>query len=143
MIETIQETVATAWMNRVFYDGLITLTPWKIIGLVGALMFGGRWVVQIIASTFARRSVIPRTFWTMSLIGSLLALSYFVFGKNDSVGIIQNLPGCLVASYNLYLEIRFGRKMPIRGSLIISTATGSPDRGKTANRLPKEPLNNE
>ena len=28
----------------------IHMSPWKLIGLIGALMFGGRWLVQFIAS---------------------------------------------------------------------------------------------
>ena len=46
----------------------------------------------------------------MSLSGSLLALAYFLFGKNDSVGIVQNLPGALVAGYNLFLDVTAGRR---------------------------------
>ena len=46
----------------------------------------------------------PRLFWYMSITGSLMLLSYFVFGKNDSVGIMSNLFPLMVASYNLYLE---------------------------------------
>ena len=26
------------------------MSPWKIIGLTGAFMFGGRWLVQFVAS---------------------------------------------------------------------------------------------
>ena len=100
----------TGWMDQTIYDGFIRLTPWKVLGLLGACMFGGRWIVQIIFSTLAKRPVIPRVFWLMSLAGSLLALSYFLFGKNDSVGIVQNLPGTLVASYNLFLDITAGKR---------------------------------
>jgi lipid-A-disaccharide synthase-like uncharacterized protein len=42
----------------------------------------------------------------MSISGSLLLLSYFIFGKNDSVGILSNLFPFTVASYNLYLDFR-------------------------------------
>ncbi len=38
------------------------VTGWKIIGYTGALMFGGRWLVQFIASKRAGRPVIPRLF---------------------------------------------------------------------------------
>jgi len=41
--------------------------------------------------------------------GSLLILFYFVFGKNDSVGILANLFPFLVASYNLFLDITHKR----------------------------------
>ena len=82
-------------------------SPWKLIGLTGALMFGSRWVVQFIASKRAGKPVIPRLFWYMSIVGSLMTLSYFIFSsKQDSVGILQNLFPAFTACYSLYLDIR-------------------------------------
>jgi lipid-A-disaccharide synthase-like uncharacterized protein len=45
----------------------------------------------------------------MSLTGSLGCLLYFIFGKNDSVGILGNLFPSAVSSYNLYLDITHKR----------------------------------
>ena len=85
----------------------IHMSPWKLIGLTGALMFGSRWVVQFIASKRAGKPVIPRVFWYMSIAGSLMTLSYFVFSqKQDSVGIIQNLFPAFTAVYSLSLDVR-------------------------------------
>ena len=43
----------------------------------------------------------------MSLVGSVMTLSYFVFSqKQDSVGVIQNLFPAFTAAYSLYLDIR-------------------------------------
>ena len=82
-------------------------SPWKLIGLTGALMFGGRWLVQFIASKRQGKPVIPRLFWYMSIVGSLMTLSYFVFSsKQDSVGILQNLFPAFTACYSLYLDIK-------------------------------------
>lgn len=81
----------------------LTLTGWKLVGYGGALMFTGRWFVQMAASHARRRSHVPELFWYMSLAGSLLLLAYFIWGRNDSVGIISNLFPCLVAVYNLHL----------------------------------------
>lgn len=94
-------------MNEVIANVFgVVVTPWKLIGYLGALMFTGRWFVQMIHSRVYRRSVVPRLFWYMSIAGSLLLLSYFIFGKNDSVGIISNLFPAFVAGYNLYLDHR-------------------------------------
>ena len=94
-------------MNEVIANVFgVVVTPWKLIGYLGALMFTGRWFVQMIYSRVYRRSVVPRLFWYMSIAGSLLLLSYFIFGKNDSVGIISNLFPTVVAGYNLYLDNR-------------------------------------
>ena len=82
-------------------------SPWKIIGLVGASMFGGRWLVQFIASKRAGKPVIPRVFWYMSVVGSLMTLSYFLFSaKQDSVGVLQNLFPAFTALYSLQLDIK-------------------------------------
>ena len=55
---------ATDFMNSpiewLAWTGL-HMSPWKLIGLTGALMFGGRWVVQFLASHRHRKPVIPRT----------------------------------------------------------------------------------
>lgn len=84
------------------------LTPWKLIGLCGALMFAARWLVQFLASRRAQRPVIPRLFWYMSLTGSLITLSYFLFSsKQDVVGVVQNLFPAFTAAYNLYLDLRW------------------------------------
>lgn len=85
----------------------VHITPWKLIGLTGALMFGGRWLVQFIASKRYGKPVIPRAFWYMSIVGSLMTLSYFLFSsKQDAVGVLQNLFPAFTAIYSLYLDIR-------------------------------------
>jgi len=83
----------------------LVITPWKIIGYVGVILFAGRWFVQLWASRRSRKVVMPRLFWYMSIAGSLMLLSYFIFGKNDSVGILSNSFPFLIASYNLYLDV--------------------------------------
>ena len=80
------------------------ITPWKLIGYTGAFLFASRWFVQVIASKKSKKPVMPRLFWYLSILGSLLVLSYFTFGKNDSVGIISNAFPFLVAAYNLFLD---------------------------------------
>lgn len=94
-------------MNEVIFEAAgVVVTPWKIVGYVGVLLFAGRWVVQVIASRRAGRPTVPRLFWYMSISGSLLLLLYFVFGKNDSVGILSNLFPVTIASYNLFLDFK-------------------------------------
>ncbi len=99
-------------MREVFYEGIVSLTPWKLIGYLGVIMFAGRWFVQFFATRRARKPTFPRLFWLMSCAGSVLTLSYFIWGKNDSVGIMSNLFPSFVACYNLYLDIRSSRAQP-------------------------------
>ena len=82
----------------------------QIIGYVGVILFAGRWFVQLWASRRSRKVVMPRLFWYMSIAGSLMLLSYFIFGKNDSVGILSNSFPFLIASYNLYLDVTHKRR---------------------------------
>jgi lipid-A-disaccharide synthase-like uncharacterized protein len=94
-----------------FLDMSFVVTPWKIWGLCGALMFTGRWGVQMYSSRKAQKPVIPIGYWWMSLAGSFMLLTYFIFGKNDSVGILSNLFPLFVASYNLILERKHRRSL--------------------------------
>ncbi|HEY7753073.1 MAG TPA: lipid-A-disaccharide synthase N-terminal domain-containing protein [Steroidobacteraceae bacterium] len=89
----------------------LTITGWKLVGYLGAAMFAGRWFVQVAVSHLHRHSHLPRLFWQMSLAGSVLLLSYFTFGKNDSVGIVSNFFPMLIAVYNLRMQGR-GREEP-------------------------------
>ena len=98
-------------MNHVFFEFLgIQITAWKLIGYLGVSMFTGRWFVQLIASRKAGRPTMPRLFWVMSMAGSLMCLAYFVFGKNDSVGVLAYLFPSAVSAYNLYLDITHHKK---------------------------------
>lgn len=111
----------------------IAITPWKVIGYFGALLFAARWLVQMIASRRAGRPVIPRVFWIMSVIGSAMTLSYFVFSaKGDSVGVLQNLFPAATALYSLYLDIRHQR---VSKGALVPRAAASKGRATT----PKSP----
>jgi lipid-A-disaccharide synthase-like uncharacterized protein len=94
----------------------LTITGWKLVGYVGVTLFAGRWFVQMFYSRKHGRPVVPTVFWLMSISGSLLLLSYFTFGKNDSVGILSNLFPAAVAGYNLVLDLRHKKaKEGVRG----------------------------
>ncbi|HET7592856.1 MAG TPA: lipid-A-disaccharide synthase N-terminal domain-containing protein [Rhodanobacteraceae bacterium] len=82
------------------------LTPWKVVGFLGTAVFASRWFVQLYATRKQRKVVMPMLFWYMSVCGSVLLLAYFIFGKNDSVGIISNLFPMFVALYNVSVHMR-------------------------------------
>lgn len=85
---------------------LIVVTPWKIVGWTGSAVFSIRFFLQWIASERAKKSIIPIGFWECSLLGSVLALSYFVFYRRDSVGVIMTLAPIPLYVRNLYLKWR-------------------------------------
>ena len=99
-----------ASMNQVlFHIHSIGVTPWKLVGYLGAFMFTSRWFVQLYYTRKLKRVVMPTMFWWLSVSGSVLLLSYFVFGKNDSVGVISNLFPTFVSVYNLIVDLRHRR----------------------------------
>ncbi len=97
-------------MNRVLFEIFgVLVTAWKLVGYAGVFLFSSRWLPQLFASRKAHKPVVPRIFWVMSMIGSIMCLAYFVWGKNDSVGILAYLFPFFVSSYNLFLELRNGK----------------------------------
>src|SRR5258708_6655942 len=63
----------------------IDWSVWKIIGWAGDTIFFSRFIVQWYVPEKQKRVVIPQAFWWLSLIGSLLLLSYALFYDHDSV----------------------------------------------------------
>lgn len=78
------------------------LNGWKIIGFAGVGMFSARWLVQMRKSAQAGRVVMPKMFWHLSLVGSLLTLAYFACYRMDLVGVLGNLFPAVVAGFNLF-----------------------------------------
>lgn len=88
----------------------LTITPWKIVGWLGAGIFGARFLIQWIASERAKKSVIPFGFWECSAAGSILLLTYFAIYRHDSVGVLQNILPLPIYLRNLYF--RYTRQEP-------------------------------
>lgn len=82
------------------------ITPWKAVGYLGMVMFTSRWFLQLYATRKHKRVTVPLAFWVLSMGGSVLMLAYFIFGKNDSVGILANLFPAFVSLYNLVVHLR-------------------------------------
>lgn len=76
-------------------------TLWLGIGLLGQMLFTMRFFIQWIASERARRSVIPRAFWTFSIVGGLVLLAYAI-RRADPVFVIGQASGILIYGRNLY-----------------------------------------
>ena len=74
---------------------------WLVIGFVGQALFFSRFLVQWIASERQGQSVVPRSFWFLSIAGSLLLFSYALF-RRDAVFIVGQSVGIFVYSRNLW-----------------------------------------
>lgn len=73
-----------------------------IIGFIGQGLFSMRFIIQWLASEKAKKSVIPFSFWTFSLSGSIFLLIYAIY-KKDPVFILGQAPNVLIYSRNIYL----------------------------------------
>ena len=72
------------------------------LGFLGQLMFSGRFLVQWIASEQKKKSIVPVSFWFLSLSGSFLLLIYAIY-KKDIVFTLGQLFGFIVYIRNLLI----------------------------------------
>lgn len=77
-------------------------TTWLAVGLIGQLLFSLRFVVQWMASERERRSVVPISFWWLSIAGSLVLLCYALH-RRDPVFVLGQSMGFLIYVRNLVL----------------------------------------
>ena len=75
---------------------------WVAFGLLGQLMFTGRFLVQWIASERAKKSVVPILFWYFSMGGGLILLAYAIYRK-DPVFVLGQSLGVFIYARNLWL----------------------------------------
>src|SRR5271169_3838218 len=117
------------WLIHSAVLAFIVVTPWKIIGWSGSAVFSIRFVLQWIASERAKKSIIPIGFWECSLLGSLLALSYFAIYRRDSVGVFMTLAPLPLYIRNLYLKWR-----EVLGDKGVESKTPAPKNPEIATR---------
>jgi lipid-A-disaccharide synthase-like uncharacterized protein len=84
---------------------VIKLDAWVILGFVAQAFFTARFVVQWIASERAGKSVVPLSFWMLSIGGGLLLLAYALY-RHDPVFIAGQAFGVFVYLRNLYFVLR-------------------------------------
>lgn len=84
---------------------------WILFGLLGQVIFSYRFILQWWASEKAKQSVIPNSFWTLSIIGSLILSTYAIYRK-DPVFIVGQLPSVFIYSRNIYLNRQHKLKTP-------------------------------
>jgi lipid-A-disaccharide synthase-like uncharacterized protein len=80
---------------------------WIAIGLAGQAAVFSRVLVQWIASERAGASVVPRSFWYLSLVGSLVLLVYSVH-RREPILALGYVPNAVVYLRNLALLRRSG-----------------------------------
>lgn len=85
-------------------EGLI----WLLVGLGGQALFMGRFVLQWLASERARCSVVPVSFWYLSIAGAAVLLAYAMH-RRDPVFILGQVVGIAIYCRNLQLIRQAGR----------------------------------
>lgn len=78
------------------------LNLWLVVGILGQAAFMARFIVQWIASERCGSSVIPITFWYLSLVGSSGLLAYAI-ARADPVFILGQSIGSIIYIRNLIL----------------------------------------
>lgn len=115
MCLAVLEWIQNAWsiiaglpMWQVFLDKMGD--HWFLyVGLPAQIAFTGRFVIQLIASERAGKSVVPLAFWYFSLIGSLGLATYFIFGRYEPLGALGTLIPSGIYVRNLMLIYRHRR----------------------------------
>lgn len=68
------------------------------LGFLSSLAFGGRFIIQWLQSEKARKSIVPRSFWQLSLFGNLLLIVHSFIQVQYHV--------CMVQSFNAVISWR-------------------------------------
>ncbi len=104
MFSSIIEFIKSAIAEQIVGDPI-----WATIALVGQLVFGGRFVLQWIVSEYKKKSHVPTSFWFVSLLGSLILLSYSIHIKNPIFMLGFSL-NTLIYIRNLHLIYNHAKK---------------------------------
>jgi len=82
---------------------------WTIVGFVGQLVFGGRFILQWIASEIKKRSHVPIGFWYLSLIGCFILLAYSIH-RSEPIFILGFSLNAVIYIRNLHLIYKHKKK---------------------------------
>jgi lipid-A-disaccharide synthase-like uncharacterized protein len=96
------QEASRGWLFTIFNVTSPIGLAWVALGLFGQLLFTGRMLVQWVTSEKSKRSVVPVSFWWMSLAGATMLLVYFIW-RRDIVGILGQTTGWIIYMRNLSL----------------------------------------
>lgn len=99
---------------------------WVAVGLFGQGLFFMRFFVQWLASEKEHRSVIPTTFWYLSLLGGITLFSYALW-RRDPVFVLGQSTGMFIYLRNIYFlrKEQRGRKIAALSRDVGDTSTYS------------------
>ena len=88
----------------------MTTTYWLVIGFIGQIAFGARFVIQWLVSEKKGESTIPIAFCYCSIAGSVILLTYAIH-REDPVFILGQSLGSIIYIRNLILIDRKKRSL--------------------------------
>ncbi|MDE1893827.1 MAG: lipid-A-disaccharide synthase N-terminal domain-containing protein [Pseudomonadota bacterium] len=77
-------------------------TFWLAVGFAGQALFGMRFFVQWLHSESRRKSIIPLTFWHLSVAGGVVLLAYAIH-RREPVFIVGETVSLMIFLRNLQL----------------------------------------
>jgi len=105
------------WIVKVITTPFLRLDWWDVVGFVGQGVFMSRFLVQWWASEKKKRTVVPVSFWYLSLLGAFITLLYSIH-----VGRLVFIAAFSLSSFlyvrNLY--IYYGHRSRRRGLVFAS-----------------------
>lgn len=120
------------------YARLLSPTTWLIIGFAGQAVFTARFLVQWIASERQSNSVVPVSFWWLSLAGGTTLFAYATYQRDPVIMVGQSM-GLFIYTRNLMLVAKGRKRAGKRPAQ--SPAVGSPHRSgsRQPHREPARP----
>lgn len=105
--------------------------PWLVFGFGAQALFMMRFVVQWLASERRKRSVVPVSFWWLSLAGGV-SLFVYALHLRDPVFVLGQGLGCAIYLRNLVLigRRRAGRPLAGRGTPVASPTSPEEPTGQ-------------
>lgn len=98
-----------SWFNNTLFRSIISndQIPMRLLiwGSVGQVIFVFRFFYQWIISEEEGKSILPLGFWVISLIGSLIIISYAIFRKDINL-VLGQIAGAFVYSRNIIIHIK-------------------------------------
>lgn len=78
------------------------MNGWVLFGFFGQFVFAMRFIIQWIVSEKKKESIVPLSFWYLSLCGGVILLIYAIY-KKDPVFMLGQATGLIVYARNLML----------------------------------------
>jgi lipid-A-disaccharide synthase-like uncharacterized protein len=113
---------AGSWAGAVAAP-VVAFQVWDAVGWLGQAVFTVRVLHQWWASERAKRSVVPPSFWTWSLLGTA-ALAVYAVHRADPVFLAGTLVNGFIYARNRRLAMRERQGVPPRGSALLPVALG-------------------